>query len=142
MSDRVNRDSDYWPGKFTARLAKALEEEASFPCHQDAIQSQPVPTASIRTEHDGSLSSKEGQVGNRHGSKVLYKPSRDLAIVDGLSSTQYRHLQPAIQQYVPPISCTDLMIIFLTDYFQICRANAVSTPQTFCLRCLLPFRSP
>ena len=98
MSDQVNRVTDYWPGKFTARLAKALEEEASSSHHQDGIQTQPGPTASIRTEHDGFLSSKEVQVRNRHGSKVLFKPSRDLAIVDGFSSARYQNPQLAIQQ--------------------------------------------
>ncbi|KZN93960.1 hypothetical protein EN45_041480 [Penicillium chrysogenum] len=85
MPNRVTKASTLWPGKYSAMLAKTLEDEAraeKSAHHEVAIECQSESSGSTQTECEGALPGKDDQFGSRHGSKPLRKPDRETELVD------------------------------------------------------------
>ncbi|KAF4772590.1 hypothetical protein CBS147333_10288 [Penicillium roqueforti] len=85
MPNRVTKAPTLWPGKYSAMLAKALEDEAraeKSAHHEDAIECQSEFSGSTQTECEGARPGKEHQFGSRHGSKPLRKPDRETELVE------------------------------------------------------------
>lgn len=85
MPNRVTKAPTLWPGKYSAMLAKALEDEAraeKSAHHEHAIECQSEFSGSTQTECEGARPGKEHQFGSRHGSKPLRKPDRETELVE------------------------------------------------------------
>ncbi|KAF3009282.1 hypothetical protein E8E15_001252 [Penicillium rubens] len=93
MPTRVTKAPTLWPGKYTAMLANALEDEAraeKSAHHEDAIECQSGSSGSTQTECEGALPGKDDQFGSRHGSKPLRKPDRETELVDSSPCRLYQ----------------------------------------------------
>lgn len=89
MTNRVTKTPPFRPGKYTALLAKALEDEAKAKgARREArIESQSKSSVSTQMELESALSEREEQHESRHGSKAVHKPDRETELVD---SSPYR----------------------------------------------------
>ena len=93
MPNRVTKASTLWPGKYSAMLAKTLEDEAraeKSAHHEDAIECQSESSGSTQTECEGALPGKDDQFGSRYGSKPLRKPDRETELVDSSPCRLYQ----------------------------------------------------
>ncbi|KAJ5737454.1 uncharacterized protein N7483_002579 [Penicillium malachiteum] len=61
--------STFWPGKYSARLAKALEDEDDYGAEEN-------------TERVGVLHDRDERHGSRRGKKPLNEPDRPMKVVD------------------------------------------------------------
>ncbi|KAJ6105237.1 hypothetical protein N7523_010047 [Penicillium sp. IBT 18751x] len=93
MTNRATKTSAFQPGKYTAWLAKSLEDEArakESSCYQAAMERQSETPLSTQMEHAGALPDREEQLGSRHGNKALHKPDRETELVDSSPCRLYK----------------------------------------------------
>ncbi|KAF9249628.1 hypothetical protein DTO012A7_707 [Penicillium roqueforti] len=94
MTNRATKTPAFQPGKYTAWLAKSLEDEARAKentRYQAAMERQSETPFSTQMEHEGAFSDREEQLRSRHSSKALHKPDRETELVD---SSPYRLYKP------------------------------------------------
>ncbi|KAI1828900.1 hypothetical protein N7451_012701 [Penicillium sp. IBT 35674x] len=96
MPSSMSKASTFWPGKYSARLAKALEDEDDYGAeenapHEDSIAGQPETSKSIQTERVGVLHDRDERHGSRRGKKPLNEPDRPINMAD---PSPYRLHQP------------------------------------------------
>ena len=93
MTDRATKTPVFQPGKYTAWLAKSLEDEARAkenPHYEAVMERQTGTPLSTQMEHEGALSDREEQLGSRHSSKALHKPNRETELVDSSPCRLYK----------------------------------------------------
>ena len=87
----MSKASTFWPGKYSARLAKALEDEdedededgaEEHAPHEDSIEGQPESSKSIHTERVGVLHDNDERYGSCRGKKPLNEPDRPMKVAD------------------------------------------------------------
>jgi hypothetical protein len=83
----MSKASTFWPGKYSARLAKALEDEdedgaEENASHEESIAGQSESSKAIHTERVGVLHDKAERHGSRRGKKPLNEPDRPMKVAD------------------------------------------------------------
>ncbi|KAJ5559570.1 hypothetical protein N7513_001969 [Penicillium frequentans] len=87
MSSSMSKASTFWPGQYSARLAKALEGEdednaEENASHEESIAGRPESSKSIPTERVGVLHDKDERHGSRRGKEPLDEPDRPMKVAD------------------------------------------------------------
>ncbi|KAJ5982792.1 hypothetical protein N7451_012892 [Penicillium sp. IBT 35674x] len=93
MPNSMSKASTFWPGKYSARLAKALENEdkaEKSAQHEDTMESQSESSGSTQIEREDVLPGRDGQSGSRRGSKLLHKPDRQTELVNSSPHRLYQ----------------------------------------------------
>jgi hypothetical protein len=101
LPDRVHRNFDHRPRRYTDQVLNMLEDKTTTGekyCPQDVNERQSESIASIQMERTGALAGKESQSGSRHGTRVLSKRGRESEAVDAPSSGLHMHAKYGAEQ--------------------------------------------